>query len=301
VGFNAVELTAAQAWFVADTIGAGSLPWVLAITPPYSREADRAPFAAATTAELHSLGVLSGDGVVDRRVADWVRVVCRAEQWLDCRFVSGRGALLRGVVARRAGQTVVALRSGSLVTFTHMDIDHPHALVPVLVAGLSGRAPGRFAEFSLPTDVGARADEQIRQGTPLAEVLDFIGIPPSARPVVEAAFDASRTYVEIVAGEHRDGHRVTTQVGVSVVDTTAGRVLVSPARAFDGEWVSTFTPGTPFAIAAAVERLTGSLPSGAWFPDLHLTRDFDTRDFDTRHRDDHDTREPRTRQCPTTL
>ncbi|MGE2713182.1 ESX secretion-associated protein EspG [Mycolicibacterium litorale] len=292
MGPNAVELTAAQAWFVADTIGAGSLPWVLAVTPPYSQEAERASFTAETVAALESLGVASGDDdAIDPRVADWVRVVCRAEQWLDLRFVSGRGALLRGVVARRAGQTVVALRSGALITFTRMDIDHPHALVPVLCAGLSQRPPARFAEFTLPTDVGARADERIRQGAPLAEVLDFLGIPPSARPVVEAAFDATRTYVEIVAGEHRDGHRVSTQVGVSVVDTTEGRVLVSPARAFDGEWVSTFAPGTPFAIAAAVERLTGSLPSGAWFPDQHLTRDFDTRD----------TREPRTRQCPTTL
>ncbi|KUI29994.1 ESX secretion-associated protein EspG [Mycobacterium sp. GA-2829] len=291
MGPNAVELTAAQAWFVAESIGAGSLPWVLAITPPYSQEADRAPFAAETTAALEALGVLSGDGTVDAAVADWIRVVCRAEQWLDLRFVSGRGALLRGVVARRAGRTVVALRSGSLVTFTRMEIDHPEALVPVLCAGLSGRRPARFPEFTLPTDVGSRADERIRQGAPLAEVLDFLGIPASARPVVEAAFGTDRTYVEIVAGEHRDGHRVTTQVGVSVVDTTAGRVLVSPTRAFDGEWVSAFAPGTPFAIAAAAERLTGSLPSGPWFPDQPLTRDFDHED----------TREPRTRECPTTL
>lgn len=289
MGPNAVELTAAQAWFVAERIGAGSLPWVLAITPPYSQESDRAPFVAETSAALEALGVLSGDGVVDAAVADWIRVVCRAEQWLDLRFVSGRGALLRGVVARRAGRTVVALRSGSLVTFTRMDIDHPEALVPVLCAGLSGRRPARFPEFTLPADVGSRADERIRQGAPLAEVLDFLGIPAPARPVVEAAFGTERTYVEIVAGEHRDGHRVTTQVGVSVVDTTAGRVLVSPTRAFDGEWVSTFAPGTPFAIAGAAERLTGSLPSGPWFPDQPLTRDFE------------DTREPRTRECPTTL
>lgn len=290
VGPNAVELTAAQTWFVAEHIGAGSLPWVLAITPPYSQEADRAPFTAETAAALESLGVLA-DGTVDAAVADWVRVVCRAEQWLDLRFVTGRGALLRGVVARRGGRTVVALRSGSLVTFTRMDIDHPEALVPVLCAGLSGRLPGRFPEFALPTDVGARADERIRRGEPLTEVLDFLGVPQAARPVVEAAFDTSRTYVEIVAGEHRGGHRVTTQVGVSVVDTTGGRILVSPARAFDGEWVSTFTPGTPFAVAAAVERLTATLPGGAWFPALHLTRDFDS----------YDTREPSRRQCPTTL
>ncbi|TFV55426.1 ESX secretion-associated protein EspG [Mycobacterium sp. PS03-16] len=292
MGPNAVELTDAAAWYLAEVIGAGTFPWVLAITPPYSQEAERASFAEDTAARLTALGVLAEDGGVDPRVADWLMVVCRAEQWLDLRFVSGAGDLLRGVVARRAGRTVVALRNRELVTFTAMDIDHPHALVPVLCAGLSHRAPGRFDEFTLPMAVGARADERIRRGTPLAEVLDFLGIPASARPVVEAAFDpARRSYVEIVAGEHRDGHRVSTDVGVSIVDTTAGRVLVSPQRAFDGEWVSTFAPGTSFAIAAAVERLTGALPSGPWFPDQPLTRDFD----------DHDTREPRTRQCPTTL
>ncbi len=81
--------------------------------------------------------------------------------------------------------------------------------------------------------------------------------------------------MEIVAGQHRDGHRISTDVGVSIVDTTAGRVLVSPSKAFDGEWVSTFMPGTPLAIAAAVERLTAALPDGPWFPQLSLTRDFD--------------------------
>jgi hypothetical protein len=96
--------------------------------------------------------------------------------------------------------------------------------------------------------------------------------------VVEAAFDQRRTYVEIVAGQHRDGHRITTDVGVSVVDTPAGRILVSPSKAFDGEWVSSFTPATPLAIAAAVERLTAALPDGPWFPDLSLTRDFDRTD-----------------------
>jgi hypothetical protein len=53
---------------------------------------------------------------------------------------------------------------------------------------------------------------------------------------------------------------------------------VSPVRGFDGEWVSTFSPGTPFAIATAVDRLIAALPDGSWFPDLQLTRDFDERE-----------------------
>ena len=62
-----------------------------------------------------------------------------------------------------------------------------------------------------------------------------------------------------------------------MVDTAEGRVVVSPHRASDGEWVSTFSPGTPFAIALAVENLTATMPDGQWFPTAHLARDFSAR------------------------
>ncbi|OBF42099.1 secretion protein EspG [Mycolicibacterium peregrinum] len=275
MGANAVELTTDQAWYLAEVLGAGAYPWVLAITPPYSEPVQRAGFVAEQAAELTRMGVLDAGGGVNPRVAQWVRLACRATQWLDLRFVSGPGDLLRGIVARSDGRTVVVLRNAQLVTFTEMDIAHPHALGPVLTAGLSNRKPARFEEFALPAAAGGRADEQIRNGTPLTEVLGFLGVPASARPIVEAVFDGRRTYVEIVAGEHRDGHRVTTQVGVSIIDTPGGRILVSPSKAFDGEWISTFTAGSADAIAMAVERLTASLPSGSWFPDQPLIRDFD--------------------------
>ena len=281
---NAVELTVDAAWFVAESCGAGTFPWVLAITQPYADVAERTAFVAAQTDELTRLGVLSG-GRIDESVTRWIAVTCRPAQWLEMRFVSGRGAMLRGVVSRAGGSTVVALRNAGLVTFTAMDIDHPHALVPVLASGLSRRRPAQFTEFSLPSRAGAQADEQLRSGARLRETLDYLGIPASARPVAEAAFDERRTYVEVVAGQHRDGHRITTDVGVSIVDTTEGRILVSPAKAFDGEWISTFAPGTPMAIAAAIERLTATLPDGSWFPDIQLTRDFDRTE----------------NRCPTTL
>nr|WP_090277381.1 ESX secretion-associated protein EspG [Mycolicibacterium komanii]CRL71777.1 putative DNA-binding protein [Mycolicibacterium komanii] len=273
---NAVELTAEQAWFVADASGAGNCPWVLAITPPYSDHADRAAFESRLSAELVDLGVMTADGTVEPHVRQWVTTTCRARRWLELRFVRGAGNMLRGHVARRDDHTVVALRGGGLVTLSALQVDHPQALVPVLTAGLSGRAPAKFDEFAIPARIGARADEKLRNGAALDDVIEFLGVPPSARAVVEAAYATDRSYVEIVAGDHRDGHRVSTDVGVSVVDTREGRVLVHPAKAFDGEWISTFTPGSPIAIATAVERLTATLPDGAWFPDLRLTRDFDS-------------------------
>ena len=282
---NAVELTAKQAWFAADTLGVGNFPWVLAVTPPYSEHAQRAEAAARLSAELAALGVMTEDGVINPGVRQWVTATCRARRWLELRFVRGSGTMLRGHVARheeRTDEHTVALRSGGLITFTGLDIGHPQALVPVLTAGLSGRSPARFEEFTMPAQTGARADERLRDGAALDDVIEFLGIPATARAVVAAAYSTDRSYVEIVAGDHRDGHRVSTNVGVSVVDTREGRVLVSPSKAFDGEWVSTFTPGTPLAIATAIERLTATLPDGPWFPNQQLTRDFDS-DHRTEH------------------
>ena len=282
---NAVELTVDHAWFIAETIGAGSFPWVLAITTPYRHATQRDAFLARQRAELARMGLVSQDGLINPAVADWVKMVCFPDRWLDLRYVgpassTGTGDLLRGVLAQRAGtagktsKTVVALRSAQLITFTAMDIDDAPGLVPVLGAGLAQRSPARFDEFSMPMGVGARADERLRSGASLSEIVEYLGIPESARPVVESVFAGPRSYVEIVAGCRRDGRHSTTEVGMSIVDTTAGRVLVSPSRAFDGEWVSTFAPGTPFAIAVAIEQLTALLPDAQWFPGQRLCRDF---------------------------
>jgi hypothetical protein len=279
---NAVELTVDQAWFIAETIGAGTFPWVLAITTPYTDAAERGAFIGRQTDELTRMGMMSTGGAINSAVADWIRVVCFPERWLDLRYVgsgaaSGADELLRGIIARRGEKTVVALRNAQLVTFTAMDIHDARALVPVLGVGLAQRAPARFDEFSLPAQVGARADERLRNGGSLAEVLDYLGIPKSARSVVESVFTGPRSYVEIVAGCHHDGQHTSTEVGMSIVDTTAGRVLVSPSRAFDGEWISTFRPGAAFAIAVAVEQLTAELPNGHWFEGKRLSRDFSTQ------------------------
>ncbi len=279
---NAVELTVDHAWFIAETIGAGTFPWVLAITSPYSDAAERTPFLERQKAELTAMGLVSEAGFINPAVAEWIKVVCFPERWFDLRYVgpaknNGGDDLLRGFVAQRGGtrsKTIVVLRSAQLVTFTAMDIDDPRALVPVLGVGLAQRPPARFDEFSMPTRVGARADERLRSGASLAEVLDYLGVPQSAREVVKSVFNGPRSYVEIVAGCHRDGRHATTEVGMSIVDTTAGRVLVSPSRAYDGEWVSTFAPGTPFAIAVAIEQLTALLPDAGWFSGQRLARDF---------------------------
>ncbi len=266
---NAVELPVDAAWSIADRVQAGSFPWVLAVTPP----------ARACTAEqLIRLGVLSQTtGLIDRAVADWIRVVCHPEQWLELRCVtigSTPRDMLRGIVARRFGRTVVALRNAQLITLTAMDVVEPHALIPILTVGLSRRPAARFTEFMLPARVGARADERLRAGAELSSVIDYLGIPAAARPVVRSVFSGPRSYVEVVAGQNRDGVTATSEVGMAVVDTTSGRLVVTPEKAVDGEWISTFAPALPGKIALSVEKLTATLPGGRWFPAVQLSREF---------------------------
>lgn len=275
---NAVELTVDAAWFIADTVGAGTLPWVLAITPPYRDTGERQAFQSRQVDDLTRLGVMV-DGKINSAVQQWIEVVCHPDRWLELRYVgsdSGATDLLRGIVARRGDRTVVALRNAQLATFTAMDLDLPQALVPVVTAGLANRAPAQFDEFAMPARVGARADEQLRRGAELSGVVEYLGIPESARAVVQAVFSGPRSYVEIVAGQRRDAVQHSTEVGVAIIDTTAGRVVVSPTRAYDGEWVSTFAPGSPFLIALALANLTATLPDGQWFPSVALARDFTT-------------------------
>lgn len=276
---DAIELTVDAAWFIGDHIGAGTFPWVLAITAPYRDMSERAAFAARQEEELNRLGVLS-NGRVNPAVRQWIRTVCHPERWLELRYVGSICSsedLLRGIVARRGDQTVVALRNAQLITFTAVDLDDPGALVPVVTVGLSGRPPAQFDEFSLPARVGARADKQIREGADLSGVMDHLGVPAAARDMVRSVFDGPRSYVEVVAGQRQDAARQTTEVGVAVVDTPAGRVVISPSRAFDGGWVSTFSPGTAVATTWALERLSATLPNGRWFPSRRPARDFITQ------------------------
>ena len=172
---NAVELTVDQAWFIAETIGAGTFPWVLAITTPYRDAAERNAFLDRQKAELIQMGLVSEAGVVNPAAAAWIKAVCFPQRWLDLRYVGpaaagGTGDLLRGVVAQRPGttaKTVVALRSAQLITFTAMDIDDPRELVPVLGVGLAQRPPAQFDEFSMPMRSTANGSRRSAPAPPL--------------------------------------------------------------------------------------------------------------------------------------
>lgn len=274
---DAVELTAAQTWLLAGIVGAWAFPPVLALAlPPTRQDLSTAPVGPLRD-ELVRLGVLGSDGSAHPLVAEWVQTAGAPERWFEIRFVRAGNDLLRGVLARRGTTTVAVLRNAQFVTFTRLEVEHPHELVPALVAGLGAEAPACFGVFSLPAKTGAEADARIRAGADPHAVLGSLGLPAAATAVAEAALTQPANYAEIVAAEHRNASSAATQVGIGVVDTALGRVVVSPRSGCQGsgdEWVSEFAPGTVVNIAAAAERLAGSLPGGRWFPNHTIVRNF---------------------------
>ncbi len=268
--FEAVEVTAQQAWFLADHLGAGMFPWKLAITGPFVDPSDRAPFVEQCTAELTAIGVIDEHGRVKPSVAESIRTVCHATQWLEWYTVVDADQMLRGVLARTAAspEAVVALRYAQMVTFTPLQLTHSEAVVPIITSGLPpDQPPARFAEFEIRMDVGKQIDERIARGADIVETLTDLGVPERDAQIMELAYTGQRITVELTAHDSVDGARHQTDVSVNLTSTEVGLILVStpPGEPREGG-SSIFAPAEPFAISMAVRDLTARLPSGPWFP-----------------------------------
>jgi hypothetical protein len=267
--FEAAEVTAHQAFFLADYLGAGVYPWKLAITGPYVDPAERDPFNEKCLAELTEVGVINDQGSVKPSVAESVRTVCQASQWLEWLTIVSADQILRGVLARTSpSESVVALRYAQMVTFTPLQLIHSEDVVPVISAGLPpDQLPARFSEFELAMDIGTQIDGRISRGADMVDTLTDLGIPERDAEIMELARTGNRTTVELTAHDASDGARHKTDVSVNLISTEVGLILVSAAP---GEpragGTSVFTPAEPFAISMAVRDLTARLPSGTWFP-----------------------------------
>lgn len=271
--FEAVELTAEQAWYLAEELGAGTYPWKLAITPGYYDLADRDDFDQRCRAELVDQRVIDDHGNIHAGVAAAVRTLCRSHQWLEWLTIIDEQQIMRGVLARgpKAPNTVVALRNAQMVTITAMDVAYTEAIVPIITVGLPDQPPAQFDEFSLPMDTGKSIDSLVAGGADMVELLTGLGVAESDAEVMEFARAADRITVELTAHEAINGARYNTDVSVNIFNTAVGRILVSPPAGeprAGGE--SLFAPGDPFSIAVAVRDLTARLPDGPWFPDDHF-------------------------------
>lgn len=268
--FDAVEVTAQQAFFLADYLSAGTFPWKLAITGPYVDPAERAPFNERSLAELTEAGVIDTQGRVKPSVAVSVRTVCQANQWLEWLTVVDADQILRGVLARTtSAEVVVALRYAQMVTFTPLQLTHSGEVVPIISAGLPpDQPPAQFNEFELGMDIGKQIDERIARGADIVGTLTDLGVPERDAEIMELARTGPRITVELTAHEATNGARHQTDVSINLISTELGLILVSPPAGEPREGgTSVFMPAEPFAVSMAVRDLTARLPSGTWFPD----------------------------------
>lgn len=268
--FEAVEVTAHQAWFLAEYLNAGAFPWKLAVTAPYFDPAEREEFNAKTLTELTGSRVIDSAGNVEPSVTHSIRTICQPRQWLEWLTMIDSDQVLRGVLARASDSAaVVALRYAQMITFTPLELTHSEAVVPIITAGLPTDAhPAQFNEFELPIDVGKAIDARIGRGADITETLTDLGIPEREAGIMEIARTGDRITVELTAHAATNGARHQSDVSVNIISTDVGLILVSPLPGQPrAGGTSIFTPGEPFAIAMAVRDLTDRLPCGPWFPE----------------------------------
>jgi hypothetical protein len=269
--YEAVEMTAQQAWYLADHLRTGSYPWMLAITAPYADPGERAAFNKQQLEELSDAGVIDANGQVKPSVIQAIKTVCQPQQWLEWLTIIDPEQILRGVLARSSptADAVVALRYAQMVAFTPLQLTHSEAIVPIITAGLPpNQRPANFEEFSLPMDTGKTIDDRIGRGADIVETLTELGVPEREAEIMALARAGERITVELTAHEATNGARHNTDVSVNVISTEVGVILVSPpaGEPRDGG-VSVFAPGEPFIVAMAIRDLIDRLPSGTWFPE----------------------------------
>lgn len=267
--YPAIEVTAQQAYFLADHLQAGSYPWMLAITIPYVDPGERAPFNQRCLDELTQSGVIDSHGHLNPVIAEAIRTVCHPRQWLEWRTIIGPDQILRGVLARtHHPEAVVVLRCAQMVTFTPLQLTDSEAIVPIITAGLpADQRPACFEEFSLSMDLGTSIDVRVGRGADVFDTLTDLGVSERAAEIMALARSGDRVTVELTAHEATNGAHHRTDVSVNVISSDIGLILVSPPVDEQREGGrSVFAPGDAFAVAMAVRDLTARLPSGPWFP-----------------------------------
>jgi hypothetical protein len=272
--FPAAEMTAHQAWFLADHLRVGSYPWSLAITAPYTDPGEKAAFDEQCRADLTETRVLDEEGNVVPAIAAAVKTACQPRQWLQWLTIIDQDRILRGVLARTSPpDAVVVLRYAQMVTLTPLQLHGSESLVPIITAGLpEDQRPAHFEEFSIPMDTGKAIDDRIGRGAEIVETLVDLGVPEREAEIMELARTGERITIELTAHEATNGARNNTDVSVNVISTEVGSILVSPPAGEPREGGSSvFAPAEPFAVAMAIRDLTDRLPSGTWFPEENFS------------------------------
>ncbi|MGV9411215.1 ESX secretion-associated protein EspG [Nocardia sp. NPDC003693] len=264
----AIDLNADAALALLELAGVDSYPPVLALLPTVFDPADHARVRAEVRARLTEIGVLD-NGVPHPEVVRWVRCLHRPDVELAARIVDGAPvaeapSMLRFCLVRSGAAHVLALRCDDHVVIqpVYVDGDRLEAVAAALLAvlGSSSAQDFRPVTASLEEFAAVPADPAERR-----RALVELGAEPHTAALLTRAITETARRAEIVMMAHRDGAPAAAELCLSVLDTAAGRIVVIPATALDGQIRSTYLPGDDVAVHAGLRALADLLPGHSWF------------------------------------
>ncbi|MBF6189798.1 ESX secretion-associated protein EspG [Nocardia beijingensis] len=264
----AIDLNVDAALVLKELVGIDSYPPVLALLPNIYRLEDRERVHAVVAQRLTEAGIIDGDRV-HPVVEHWVRCLDRPDVELAARIMSTGSdgqprAMLRFSLVRSDDTHVLALRCDDEVVIQTMFQDGQNLdnLTAALAAALG---PAEALRFTPVTATVEQLGEVPSDPDERRQALLELGAQPHTAAVLSRALTEVVRRAEILVIEHRDGSQARPEVSVSVLDTTSGRLIVTPSRAMDGEIWSTFAPGDDAALRSGIGALIDLVPGRSWF------------------------------------
>lgn len=253
----AVELTIDGMLVVADRLGLGDFPTVLAIRLNIPFPDLRKTVWEQVTRDLTAQGVLNAYGEPHPAVADMVHTLSRSDRTLECRWWRRDigGEMTRFAISRRGERHVIAVRHGDLVVLQR--VASKAGLAAMVTAVLGSAQPAEVEPLTgLASTLGqCRTAEQLAQFD--------IGLV-SARTYASLTGQPT-SWSEITASQRHAGGTVThTDVAAGVLDGAEGRIVSIPRRV-NGELYGSFLSGTDANLQRALDGLVEFLPDKTWF------------------------------------
>ncbi|MEU6560570.1 ESX secretion-associated protein EspG [Nocardia nova] len=264
----AIEINVDAALLLQHLTGIDSYPPVLALLPNVFRIDDRDRVRAVVTEQLAEAGAVV-DGRVHPVIERWLHCLYRPDVELAARIVStgldgAPKGMLRLSLVRSGEHHVLAVRSDDHVVIQSVFDSGRRldTLAAVLAAALGPAEVLRFEPFAAWSE---QFDEMSAESDERRRALVVLGAQPRTAGMLSRVLDEVVRRAEIVMIEHRDGSTKQPEAGLNVLDTTSGRIIVTPSMALDGGIRATCAPGDDTALRAGVAALVDLLPGRDWF------------------------------------